>query len=341
MPINENEIHTESISKLFYSKEPLMSYNAMLNMILGGRGTGKTFTFKKYALSDESSTIWVRRYKDDLKDVEKSFMRDLYANGLFLEDDIKVVDDILFINGVAKIYFIGLSISHKKKSVAYPDANKIIFDEFIEVRKNKKYLPDEVTLFLELWNTVNRLRLDRPEARCYLIANKVSFINPYFAYWNITPFEGRFKRFKKGLIVVENYTNLDFEEAMSKTRFGQLVEGTRYGDYAIHNKNFNDTNVLIEPRPPKSRLICNIRYNTIKFGLWFDDESGLFFCSKDINPEALSYGDRFGLQSGELPMMNNQPPISWLYDAMNRGLLRFSDSATKGACFSLMQESYK
>ena len=79
-----------------------------------------------------------------------------------------------------------------------------VFDEFIETKKGRNYLQNEVEMFLDLIETVNRLRIDRPEVRVYLLANKVTFVNPYFTYFNIKPFTGRFKKYKNGLIVVEN-----------------------------------------------------------------------------------------------------------------------------------------
>ena len=37
-------------SPLWYNGNGMMSYNAMLNLLYGGRGTGKTFWFKAWSL---------------------------------------------------------------------------------------------------------------------------------------------------------------------------------------------------------------------------------------------------------------------------------------------------
>ena len=326
-------------SKIFYSRHNIMGYNAFLNFIVSGRGNGKTFDFKRMALDYKNQTMWVRRYENDLPDVETSFMSDLYKEGYYEEDAITIKNDRLVRNGETKIIFQALSTSNKKKSVSYADVDYIVFDEFIETKANRNYLAKEVELFLDLIETVNRLRIDRPEVRVFLLANKVSFVNPYFTYFNIKPFTGRFKKFHNGLIVVENYQNQEFIKLKKESRFGKLIEGTKYGKYAIDNEAFRDTNDFIKERPKDSTLLCNIEFENRIVGVW--KSNNCLYVSKQFNANTITFAPRDTLKEGQFVLKSNDIPIIWFKDLNNIGQLYYEDNITKDIVFRLMTESYK
>ena len=60
--------------------------------------------------------------------------------------------------------------------------------------------------------------------------------------------EKRFQKFKDGLICLELFTSNVFIEKKKETRFGKLVTGTRYGNYAIENETLEDTSDFIKDR---------------------------------------------------------------------------------------------
>ena len=37
---------------MYYSRNDLLSYNALFNFVVGSRGTGKTYSFKDWAIND-------------------------------------------------------------------------------------------------------------------------------------------------------------------------------------------------------------------------------------------------------------------------------------------------
>lgn len=322
--------------QLYYTPDALLGHNAMLNMVMSARGNGKTFAFKKKALSVEHQTMWVRRYSDDLPEVQNTFMTDLYREGLFTDRAISVRKNRLIMDGETKVIFVGLSTSFKKKSTSYADVDMIVFDEFIESRRNRNYLPDEVTMFLDLIETVNRLRLDRPEVRVFMLANRVTFANPYFEFWHIKPFEQRFQRFQGGLLVVENYSNELYKRLKHESRFGRLVEGTKYSKYAIDNETLWDNDAFIRAMPGDAKHLCNIRYSGIQMGLWtFAD--GLYLCDS-YNMERLSYAERGDTRERELPLVKNQPPVTGIRKAVECCSIFFSDILVKGLCMELLND---
>lgn len=338
----KQKLHDEGLNKdaIHYSRNNLLSYNGFLNFILSGRGLGKTFDFKRWALSSSKQTVWVRRYDNDLPDVESKFMRDLVKEGYFTEDSITIKDHTLIMNGEVKVYFVALSISNKKKSVPYPDVDKIIFDEFIETGARKNYLKNECEMFLDLVETVNRLRIGEPEVRCFFLGNKVSFINPYFTYFDIHPFTQNFKTFKDGLIVVENYSNAEFADLKKKSRFGQLIDGTKYGRFAIDNENWKDNDSFITTRPAKSELKVNIRIGATIMGIWYDFDNDALYVCKAHSETVYTYASRDELIEGEMALKSNQPPIMWLEKYNECGKLYFEDNIIKAYCYELIQGSY-
>lgn len=324
---------------IFYDDSEVFGYNAFISFILSGRGNGKTYAFKKRALNAPYQTMWVRRYEEDLNDFEREFMKDLIQEGLFEENSITIQNHRLTIDGEVKIFFVALSQAFRKKSVSYGGVNLIVFDEFIEARKTRSYLKGEVEMFLDLIETVNRLRINRPEVRVFCLANKVTFANPYFVYWKIKEFDGRFKKFQKGMIVVENYYNAKFTELKKKSRFGQLIEGTKYGKYAVDNEVLRDTKEFIGTKTETARYLCAMRIGTNKVGFWKD--GNILYCSNSINPNKVMFAPREELQEGEFVLKSNDVPIIWLKDLHSVGQVFFEDSLIKDICYGVMVENYK
>lgn len=325
--------------EIFYSDSEVFGYNAFISFILSARGNGKTFGFKKRALNAPYQTMWIRRYEEDLIDFEKEFMKDLIQEGLYQDDSITIQNHRLIMNGEVKIFFVALSQAFRKKSVSYGGVNLMVFDEFIEARKTRSYLKGEVEMFLDLIETVNRLRIDRPEVRVFCLANKVTFANPYFVYWGIKEFEGRFKKFQKGMIVVENYYNASFTELKKNSRFGQLIEGTKYGKYAVDNQVLRDTQDFIKQKPENSKYICAIRIDNNYVGLW--KEGNNLYCTQQYNSNKIIFAPREDLQEGEFVLKSNDAPISWMKELNAIGQVFFENTIIKDVCYNCIVTSYK
>ena len=171
---------------MWYDKQQLLSHNKILNMVLSNRGGGKTFHMTCWGIDDfkktKRQTVWVRRYQTELDE--------MLLNGKFFDavrefypdDELKVEGNLGYVNGEVAFYYIPLSTSRQLKSNNYPNVNKIIFDEFIIDKGRVTYLKNEVEVFLDLFETVARMR---DNVRAVLLANSVTVVNPYFQFWNI------------------------------------------------------------------------------------------------------------------------------------------------------------
>lgn len=332
---------------LWYDRAPLCSRNALWNFCLGARGVGKTFNFKNWAMHKEEQTVWVRRTKEDINEMTANnclkFLSDLRAEGA-LDDiekfdeeglsNIALIDGSLCIDGIPKIFFVSLSTSRRKKSNNYRDVDIMVYDEFLE-RNPTDYLKKEIDLFLELYETVNRLRLDRREVRVFFLANAISFVNPYFSYFNILPFEERFKFFNDNQICVENYRNDKFVEMKNNTKFGKLIKGTDYASYAIENKVWQDDNAYVQNRPKDTKFVCTLHINDLFVGVWINNDG--MWISRAHNKQGFIYGVKFKCKGAEVPMRFSAFPLREIKEFFQYGLLYFEDTVIKTVIFTLLQ----
>lgn len=322
---------------MWYDKSALLSHNKIMNMVLSNRGGGKTFHCTRWGIDDfkrsKNQTVWVRRYQTELDE--------MLTNGKFFDavreyypdDELTIDGNLGKVNGEVAFYFVALSTSRQLKSNNYPDVNKIVFDEFIIDKGKVSYLKSEVEVFLDLYETVARMR---DNVRAVLLANSITVVNPYFLFWNIKVDTS--KRFTvKGQVCVELFTDADFIAKKKKTRFGQLVAGTRYGDYAIDNKFLLDTNTFIEPKTPKAEFMVGLKYEGVMYGFWIDYTVGLMYVNRQYDPSSYYL---YSLTKDDhdanlllIKTLNDNNRVKRIVYAFRNGLLRFEDATVKAQFF--------
>jgi hypothetical protein len=268
---------------LYYSPNKMLSYNRILNFVIGARGIGKSYAWKvhpiKRFLKYGEQFIYLRRYKPELKKVNQYFDN---VKEEFPGIELKVKGREFYVNGKLAGWAIPLSSWQSEKSNAYPNVSTIIFDEFLREKDNSGYMPNEVSALLNLMDTVFR---DRENCRCVALSNAVSVVNPYFLYFNLIPNIN--KRFNANeSILIEIPDSKDFSEERRKTRFGKLIDGTNYGEMSLDNDFVNDSNVFIEKRSKESKYVFTVVYKGMNMGVWVDNDLGLLFLSHDHDPSS-------------------------------------------------------
>lgn len=285
---------------MYYDILKLIKYNphALLYFILTERGLGKTFSTKKYAIDNflqkGEQFIYVRRYESELDLVMNSkFFKPLQDKGLFKEYEFLAKK----IKGVYHLYLkktdeedwqeigyaVAMTASGKLKSSDFPDVTTIIYDEFLIDTGSgmQRYLRKEPEILLDLIETVQRTR---DNLRVFMLANAISITNPFFDYFSLNlPYEGEYRNFKDGLIVVNYAKNTAFREFKKNTRFGKITENTNYGLYAIDNKFLRDTDVFIKKKPWDARCQFVFTIDGHVIGCWLSKRGDLYF-SDTIEP---------------------------------------------------------
>lgn len=258
----------------------MLTCNRLFNFIIGARGVGKTYGMKKFLINkylrSGKTFIYLRRYNSEFKKI-KRFFTDIQAE--FPENTLKVTNNFLVDNMVCGGYM-ALSTAKNDKSVPFSDVGGILFDEFVLDKGPTRYLPNEVSCFLDAYSTISRSR-DIP---VYFLSNALTEYNPYFLYFNIEPPKEGIKLY--GDILVENIKAPEYVDFMHETRFGKLIKGTDYGDYAISNEYLHDDTNFIQKKSGKLIFMFNIIVDGFTFGLWKSADANTFFISEDYMPNS-------------------------------------------------------
>lgn len=329
---------------MWWDRAGVLSHNKIVNMVLSNRGGGKTFNCTRWGIDDfkrrKKQTVWVRRYETEFTGDNGILLNGKFFDAVreyYPDDELKIEGHTGLVNGEIAFHFIALSTSRQAKSNNFPDVNKIIFDEFVIGEGKTTYLKHEVEVFLDLYETVARMRDD---VRAVLLANSISIVNPYFLFWNIKP--DAKKRFTvRGQVCVELFTDAEFIEKKKKTRFGQLVEGTRYGAYAIENQWLADNDTFIEPKTKDAEFLVGMKYNGIMYGFWVDYREGLIYVNRQFDPSSYSLycltKEDHGPNLLLIKSLSESRRVNQIVFAFRNGLLRFQDMQVKNQFYEFIR----
>ena len=274
---------------IYYNFDKLFSYPFLLAFVIGERGVGKSFNSKVAVLNKFLKTgeefVYVRRYKTELDSALNNFWVDLQENGYFEDYALEVKKNKMITkftcDGEVCGYAIPLSTANILKSSSFSKVKYIFFDEFLIDNGTYRYLRNEVIQFLEVIETIARMR----DVRVILAGNAISIVNPYFEFFNIgLPYNSEFKTYKDGEICVNYVKNEAYRAKKKASRFGKLIEGTQYGQYAIDNQFLRDDKAFICKRDPQARVFSTIILNAQKYGVWKNWKTGHVYISKDFEP---------------------------------------------------------
>ena len=278
---------------IFYNPERIISYNALLNLVIGERGVGKTFNFKVYAvkrfLNKHKQFAYIRRYDTDLEASvgntnDNKFFEQISSE--FPDSEFKISKSKkvrkLYIDNKLCGYALPLSAADSLKSSSYENVDTIIYDEFqLKDGSTQHYLRNEPEIILDLIETIGRLR----DIRIYCLGNAISSTCPLMAYFDLTlPYNTDIKTFKDGTIAVEYIKNEKYREVKKASRFGKLIDGTKYGKYAIDNEFLTDSKAFIKKKDKFAKFYFILYVNGRQYGIWRDFTNGYMYVSNDIDP---------------------------------------------------------
>ena len=251
----------------------LYSRPLFMQLVTGGRGTGKTYGALKMALKDNIKFIYLRRTQtvvDILSTPERSPIRvvcrdlniqirpfsiDKYTTGFFpyqINGADKAIPD-----GPCVGYMAALSTFSNLRGFDASDVDLIIYDEFIQ-EKHEKRMKGEYEALLNAYETVNRNRelQGRPAVKLLCLSNANDIVNPLFVGLDLVNRAIRMKN--KGLNVYEDMQRgigLYFTDgspissAKADTALYKLTAGSSFADMALSNDFSHDkTSTLIHTR---------------------------------------------------------------------------------------------
>ena len=283
----------EKDNSIFLNFNKILSYGSFLTFVLAERGVGKSYGAKKFIINHfkktGKQTVYLRRYNKELQEAMMKKSIPIFFDQVkdeFPDDKLSNSKELLYCNKKVCGYGIALSTSNILKSATFEGVDTIIFDEFIIDKGCYHYLQNEVTAFFELIETVGRLR----NIRVLCLGNAISITNPYFMELNLgLPYNSEYKIFKRDdkgqpLITVYYGMNLKYRETKKSTRFGQLIEGTTYGKYAIDNEMLRDSKAFLGKKTKDSKFFFILKLNGKNVGIWIDYKLTKMFLSYDYDP---------------------------------------------------------
>lgn len=332
-------------NEFWYSLDNIRSYNALFNFIILLRGVGKTYAFKKFAIikaiKDNELFMYLRRTDVELRDSMDSFTRDVARE--FPSYEFRVINNTLQYNipdlenegmylDVWKNagYFAYLSNSRRKKSVSYEGVKYMAFDEFLIPIGDKyaRYLPDEVTTFFDFYETVARMR----DVQVFFLSNAMSTINPYFLFFKL-----RLPTSKDGIrrisdeIVVEYHDNQAYREAKQATRFGKVIAGTRFEEYAVNNEFVDESMEWVQKKPGTAYYKFSLSIGKNDFGVYKEPRAEEWYISEDYNAQCPFRYKYKGNAAGYRMFKTRKavPSINRLINAFEMGDVRFDSLLVK------------
>lgn len=355
--MNNEQINVD----IFWNLRKTLTYNKLINVIVGNRGGGKSYGAKEWSIDNfikkGEQFGYIRRYKEDLKEPMIQFFKDIEHN--YPDYEFKVDSKYFYIRlkphdekekwtekDIAG-YGFTLSTANNKKSISYPNITTLIYDEFLLEQGNQHYLKDEPLKLLNLYETIARPGTQHKRVRLFMLANAISITNPYFLFWDLK-MPTKQDKHKKWIwlhpsrpILVEDVRNDAFIDLKKNTEFGALVEGTKYSEYSIENKFLLDDDTFIEKKSSKARYYFTFTYKEHVFGVWADFNDGMMWVSNDVDPSfLLNFSLTLKDHSPNTMFLNSKGRkghFKTFIDAYKDGFVRFESMNIKNLCYEVLK----
>lgn len=242
-------------------------YDIPFNIIIGGRGGGKTFSTLRYQIEEEQPFIYCRTTD---KQITQSLLPD---KNPFKALNMHYDWDYGFVNQDSPIcidHFSDKGVSHKTigygaaittagnlRGVSYPEVKEIIWDEFIRL-SNEVVRGDIAGCFFDFYETVNRNRelLGDPPVKCWFLSNANTIVSPLLEAWDIIDDLEQMVRRKEHLYINEQKGILlawlgksKVSYAKEQTALYRSIRGSKYYDMAIENAFAYDNFSNVRKRP--------------------------------------------------------------------------------------------
>lgn len=269
--------------KKFYNIDKMMNTEADYKGLLGGRNIGKSYQVKlkallKKAFENNSEFIYLRRYKEDMKnqlvtnyfaDMDISEITNGNYNMLYTYQGIiyfAIADENGKPTSKKQIGWAhALATAEHYKSIMFPKVTDIVFEEFIPEKGT--YLPNEPSKLQSYVSTIARTR----KVTVWLVGNTISKLCPYFTDWGldraINQKLGTIDVYKRSVTVMtENGVIEDhITIALERCKGEGLLSRMAFGDAAemiANNEWVTESKPLITKEAVND---CNVRYTIYVF----------------------------------------------------------------------------
>lgn len=260
-------------------------------IVMGGRGTGKTYSTLKYMIDTDTKFIFMKRHNDDVRLLCQNFKRgadedlfiDLSPFKSINRDTGWNIQAFLIEKGLGGFwkcdaenkpvgspvgYILSLNAVAKFKGFDMSDCDAIVFDEFVPMlyeRVNK----NEGIALLDLYRTVGRANniLYGKVLKLIMLANPVTVSTPIFYTLNLTDIladmqangEEEADLVDRGIYIHRIPDINGFREQEAKNPIYKAMRGTRWAKMSLDNDFAYDDFSNVNPHSiRKMSCICMI-----------------------------------------------------------------------------------
>lgn len=271
----------------FFNVNFMNSFNAFLNVIMGGRGIGKTTNIFIWLLMQVINAgkrfVYIVRYKNQTK-VKKDVV-------LEFNSEIKVIGDgyggftwIWYGNIIGYVIPLSKQQQYRSNNYMFKNVFYMMFDEgILKVDRTNQYLENEVTNLLELASTVFRFK---EGCKIFVLGNNLDFFNPYSEYFNVTLFNKIYFDNDRKLLIMYVEDNPKLRKIEEKTALFSLTKGTAYHDYHYNNAVLTEKTTPLVPLRKTDKKILGVILNTYQLNLYIRDNKKYVCAStRKLRPE--------------------------------------------------------
>ena len=331
----------------YYDLNSTLSRGAILTFIIGQRGTGKTYSFKEWAIKDFLKTgsqfIYLRRLDSESLIIKSTLFDDIahkYGMSVKCRGSVFKIRPIKPLNLTDKElkkwekenpwkefgYSMSLNLQQDYKSGSWPLVNKLCFDEIIIENNSRKYIngSEEPSIFINLLSTVFRNR----KMKAVLLSNAGAIYNPYFSYYDIRSDElsqEMIKR-KSGAVLIHNYKNKENSKILKQGLMGKLGNED-YIKYAIDSEFRDiDSDMIVPINEVKiDGLYFNISMKSGKNYIIKSTEDNRLYAQIGYNKSLPTYS----IESNNTKFVYNKEVVSIIKDGFYRKRLLFDSIDTR------------
>ena len=245
------------------------------NFLVGGRGTGKTYTTLKVAREDERLFMLMRRTQSQadliskpefsvFKPLNEDLRWNVMVKSISKYNSMFYTDDGETIHPVG--YTCALSTISNMRGFDASDIQLLIYDEFIP-EKHERLLKNEADALFNAYETMNRNREIKGVAPIQMVclANANDITNPVFESLKLIRIADRMQKGntdrwtddRRGIQLIMLHRS-PISRKKANTALYNLTEGTDFASMAIDN-DFNVNRQHVRPRPLSEYVpVCSI-----------------------------------------------------------------------------------
>lgn len=225
----------------------------------------------------------MRQTQEDIKRIYSTWHANIVSKSIFNGHKFEVDEHSIRIDGETAGIFIPASLAKKYKSVAFPDVDYIVYDEFLP--ENLRYLGGEKNPMFEPDSVVNLLQtvsrapgMPYRPCRLILLANKISLVNPYFTYFGIDSLvHPGMKKLEAHGVYLELFENEGIVNEVMKSPLGEVLAHSPMAAYHRDEAYMMDSDAFIVERPKTGgAYIGNLIYQGTAYAVWQYSERGYY-----------------------------------------------------------------